>query len=233
MMLLRHVIDSLTYRQANRYNPVLAESVLSDFENSPLRFEYEVLLTEYRSLREEITIRLSNQQQIINFSIAIIAAMFAITQLLPVIRSNLIAQLLPLIYPLLSIIFSAFALMYADQDFIIADIATYINQHLRQRMQTILDKIPNTNPKVWEWDEYRSKAHYRKVMASPFYYIMSLARYLVMIIPSIGLIFIYSLSREGTDITVWELSVVVVAMLFAIWMIVTIIFLWKKFLSIA
>jgi hypothetical protein len=234
MIFLKCLFDCLAHRRTNPNDDGdQIRHAISNFENSVLRFEYELLLAEYQSLREEIISRLSIQQQIINFSIAVIATMFAITQLLPLIRSDLIIRLVPLTYPLLSITFSAFALMYAEQDFLVVDIATYINSRLRPRIEALLFQLPNINPKIWEWEEFRGETHYRTGRYSLVYHVMSAARYMVMIIPSYGLLLIYWLGRQPTShIPVLEIAIVALAVLLAVWILITLFVMRRKFLSI-
>jgi hypothetical protein len=231
---VRRLIDLLASPDKTSNDGPMQLIPLHDFEKSPLRFEFEALLTEYRSLRREILNRLTSQQQTINFAIALIAAVFAIRQLLPIFGdTGLNAEALRPIYILLSIAFSAFALMYAEHDYMMADIATYINRHLRPRMERILDKMPNTSPGIWEWDEFRDQAHYRSFMATSLYFVMSASRYAITTIPGFSLLLIYWLGREsGDDIPLWEVSLFVFAVVLALWTFITVIFMRRKYTGI-
>src|SRR5688572_33404638 len=91
------------------------------FETSPLRFEMEIILQEFRELRAEILAKNSNEQQIINYSIALIVATATImqleTQITLITGSETGMRILILI---ISLLFSALGLMYIEQDMYIA-----------------------------------------------------------------------------------------------------------------
>lgn len=216
--MLRNLFQTISKYFKN--NMVYSEPDLSDFEKSPLRFEMEVLLEEYRTLREETITRLSNQQQIVNFAIALIAAFFAISQLLP--RNEniqyLLSSLRP-IYPLISLFFSAFALMYIEHDAMMATLGSYISLCLRPQMEEIIKRAGVSSRKVWQWDEYRSEKHFHSIKSAPHFYLMAAARYAITIIPSIGsLIYYWNLRHSGTNITLGENLIFGVAVIVLLWL---------------
>jgi len=211
------------FRTINKYfknNKIYSEPDLSDFEKSPLRFEMEALIEEYRTLREEIITRLTNQQQIVNFAIALIAAFFAISQLLPRNENiqSLLSSLRP-IYPLISLFFSAFALMYIEHDAMMATLGSYISFYLRPQMEDIIKKAGVSSQKVWQWDEFRSEKHFRSFKSAPHFYLMAASRYAITIIPSVGsLIYYWNLRDSSTNITLGENLVFSVAVIVLLWL---------------
>jgi len=54
---------------------------LKNFETSPLRFEYDLLLEEYKAMRAQIDLLTESQKHILSFSIGLIAALGTIYQL--------------------------------------------------------------------------------------------------------------------------------------------------------
>ena len=69
--------------------------MLSNFESSPLRFEYEAHLEEYRSLRAQIVMLTESQMQIINYSIAAIGATGISVQFFLQSESEIVRQTTP------------------------------------------------------------------------------------------------------------------------------------------
>ncbi len=114
--------------------PKLQEEKLSkeNFEQSPLRFEYDVMMEEYRSIRGEILVRVQAQQQVVNFAIALIAGVVALIQFIP--GDSKLATIRPL-YPFLSVLFSTFSLAYMEQDLMMAHLGGYLMHHLTPRMK--------------------------------------------------------------------------------------------------
>src|SRR4051794_32480718 len=98
--------------------PTTADRLInqSNFETSPLRFEYDALIEEYKATRAELLLRLQMGQQIVNFSIAFAVGSLAILQIL--INSNFGTSLTEFItrygYLLASVVSSSFALMYLE-----------------------------------------------------------------------------------------------------------------------
>ncbi len=123
---------------------------LYDFEKSPLRFEYEILVEEYRALREQINLLISGQQQVVSFSIALIAALGTLGQFVINEQGTLFEQSTPIIVLIASLTFSTFSLMNFSYDIRIAFSAGYINSVLRPRMERILSNVLEGHPKAWQ-----------------------------------------------------------------------------------
>lgn len=206
---------------------------IDDFEKSPLRFEMEALLEEYRTLRSEIIIRLTSQQQIINFTITLIAAIIAVGQLLPDLENRLgSTQSLRFAYLFISLLFSAFSLMYLEHDAMIASLAIYIMIRLRPRMQEILSQIPEVQPIIWQWDDFRGDIQIRSIKAVPFFSLMSVSRYAIMVVPSIIMLVLYWLDRANYGYTsIWENMLFVFVSFALIWVFATAIFVARMYLG--
>lgn len=211
-------------------------SQLANKENVLTQLEFEVFIAEYNSLRDEIINRLNIQQQITNYSIALIASAFAIRQLIAVGNSSL-GQISQIVYVLLSIVFSCFALMYAEHDLFMGDIGTYINKSLRPTIKKILDADlpPKQNEKILGWDEYRAKIHYYSSFTNDtFYVIISYSRYVTTIFPSIGLLVLYWLEHPSfLGMTFVEITLFCFSALLSLFSIMIHFFIRKRYVQIA
>lgn len=174
------------------HEPLLRE----DFEKSPLRFEYEAVLEEYRILWSELQARLGHQNQIINFAIALTAATVAFLQLSSGDRPlETSIQMLRPAYPYFSLLFSAFALMYLEHDATMAHLGIYIDTNLRPRIENILLQTGNESH-IWQWGRWRAQRQFRYGLTSPFHYAMTSARYALTIGPSVGFAILFWTHRD-------------------------------------
>lgn len=175
-----------------------------DFEKSPLRFEYEVLVEEYRALREQINLLTSGQQQVVSFSIALIAALGALGQFVVSGQGEMFEQSTPIIVLIASLTFSAFSLMNFSYDIRIAFSAGYINSVLRPRMEKIIANTQENPPKVWRWEDTNARR-----IASPRQVLFEaggvLSRYAITMVPSLVLTIFYGVNRDyAKQASVWE-----------------------------
>jgi len=198
---------------------------LDDFEKSPIRFEYEVLIEEYRVLRSELNQHLSNQQQINSYALALMTGLVAIAQLL---GSNdgyqtFLSSFRPIIL-LLSILFSSFALMYVRHAMMIAYIGGYTTNVIRPKIELalgvllqccgnrgyttnvirpkierILTQTTGNDLQVLEWDEIQVQQRYFRFSYALIEYVLSVAQYSITIIPSITLIIIFWFSKPSHE----------------------------------
>jgi len=173
---------------------------LDDFEKSPIRFEYEVLIEEYRVLRSELNQHLSNQQQINSYALALMTGLVAIAQLL---GSNdgyqtFLSSFRPIIL-LLSILFSSFALMYVRHAMMIAYIGGYTTNVIRPKIERILTQTTGNDLQVLEWDEIQVQQRYFRFSYALIEYVLSVAQYSITIIPSITLIIIFWFSKPSHE----------------------------------
>jgi hypothetical protein len=172
--------------------------VVENFETSKLRFEYEAIFEEFRTLRDEIRTRIEKQQEITNFSIAFMAALLiATSQLLP--KSELLKRFTPF-YPIISLLLAAFTLMTLDHEMNILHLYTYLDQKLQPRMNRIVSSAAAGAASVWEWNRYRAswQQHAGRVgvlLTSP----MAGSKYGLTIIPNgfiAGYMAFYGLTRH-------------------------------------
>jgi hypothetical protein len=121
------------------------------------RLEFDAHIREYDSLQSEVHARISKQQDITSFAIALIAGFAALTQVLPA-RPHLeltSPQILPL-YPAIALILSAFALMTLDHELNIALIYKYIDRILRPQTEKLLRMAAGHPSPCWNWNQVRA-----------------------------------------------------------------------------
>ncbi len=191
------------------------DNQINDFGKSPLRFEFEAHLEEYRRFRQEMSGHYTNQQQIINLAILFLGALITLWQLFykDLLNttdgaSSSINPHLTFHYALLisSIVFSIFSVMQYWHDLMIAQMWQYINEVLKLKIENILNiTYPNEYQQnkisVWEWETWVIKNQKGKVVE----YLMGMARYATTFIPSIGLLIYYFIDRPFSfDIYIWE-----------------------------
>lgn len=176
----------------------------NNFDSSPLRFEMEIILQEFRDLRAEILAKTANEQQTLNYSIALIVATATVIQLEPQIKaitgSDAGVRVLILV---ISLLFSALGLMYLEQDMYMATTGKYINQVLRPKLKEIIYKATGVEKDVLEWEEFRAESAFRypKVIAFTF---MTSARYALPIFPALISISYYFAHRPNNVISIGE-----------------------------
>jgi len=193
-------------------------SEMQDFESSYLRFEYDALIEEYKILWTEIQSRNSDQQQIVNYSLTLVTAFFAISQ---IFADSASVQILRPVYPLLTFVFSAFALLFHHHSTMMAHIGIYTNNVLRPRIEKILSNT-NNNPQIWLWNEWRGKYQFSKFPNNLFELGMSSAGYIVTFVPGIAFITLFWLTHDHTrPLELWEQILLALSSLSIIWVIIT------------
>lgn len=110
---------------------------------------FEAQLEEYRALRTEILHRVELQYRITNHSIALFAGL--LTVVVSIIGSKIINRSQYSIVLIIPWIFYVFALSYREQDFLIANLAKYINTELTSKIASTLGLSDN---RVFGWEEF-------------------------------------------------------------------------------
>jgi hypothetical protein len=164
----------------------------------------EIVLQEFRELRAEILAKTANEQQILNYSIALVVATATLIQLEPQITvitgSETGIRVLILI---ISLLFSALGLMYIEQDMYMATAGKYINQVLSPKLKEIVYKVTSVEKDILEWEKFRIESSFRfpKVIAFAF---MSSARYALPIFPALISMVYYFVRRSNNVISIGE-----------------------------
>ena len=110
---------------------------------------FEAQLEEYRALRTELLQRVELQYRITNYTIALFAAM--LTVVVSIIGSDIIGRNQYFFVLIIPWIFFILALAYREQDFLIANLAKYINTELTPRIASTLSVNDN---KIFGWEEF-------------------------------------------------------------------------------
>lgn len=164
-------------------------------------FLADVILEEYKSLREENVSHIQNKQQITYFSIALLAGLFAVLQVYSDIQNNeyFYSGLL-----VLSVLFSSLGLIFIQEDMLGATIGKYINKVLRVNIKK-LSKSEKIGVDILGWDEYKNNTLFRSVKVVPFL-LTTIARFMFSLMPSILLLVMYwtSKTKMGHVPEVWE-----------------------------
>lgn len=179
--MLKKIINTLLDKQ---------EIDFANFETSPLRFEYDLLLEEYRAMRSQINLLTESQKHIINLSIALIAIFGTIAQYIFSSQENSLTQSAPTILLIFSLTLFFFSLMTFWYDVRIAYSAGYINGELKPRMDSLLSRVLEHQPKAWGWESANAQliTNYRVA----FYdFAITVAKYLITIIPALVFYFFY------------------------------------------
>lgn len=164
-------------------------------------FLADVILEEYKSLREENVSHIQNKQQIIYFSIALLAGLFAVLQVYSDIQNSeyFYSGLL-----VLSVLFSSLGLIYIQEDMLGATIGKYINKVLRVNLKK-LSKSESLGVDVLGWDEYKNNTLFRSTKVV-LYLFTTVARFMFSLLPSILMLVIYwtAKNKMGHVSEVWE-----------------------------
>jgi hypothetical protein len=164
------------------------------------RLEFDAMVKEFDTLRAEVTTRIQKQQEITNFSIALIVGFAAISRFLLDSKPGQTSLSFEPLYPTISILFSAFALMIIDHEANIAHIYRYTDTELRPRMQYLLGDMGTT---VWRWNECRASWQHHSGVTNAFFYAMAWSKYAMTVLPSIAFVVAYWRVREA-PVPNWE-----------------------------
>jgi hypothetical protein len=186
---------------------------------SPIKIEIDAILEEFKILKSEIRDRFQIGQQITNLSITFSIGIVGFLQFLQ--KDNTLftvnsKEIIIYTYLIGSVISSCFGLMYLGQDVTIGHLATYINQKLRPKLETIMLQSSGQQHSIWEWDDFRSQQQFRSPMSFLGLLINS-PRYLLTILPSIILFFTYFASRDSFKAySILEIIFIILATLISI-----------------
>ena len=208
---------------------VFETKLLPQFENSPLRFEYEVLLEEFRATRAELNLHVMSLHEITNYELIFLAALVSLG---PSLLANSQGNIIRLFLLGGSIVFSAFALLLLWHDTDIAYLAGYISAVIKPRLESILNQVTENSKPVLLWEEFISMNRTRKFPNNLGDVSVSVGHYALAIVPCIGL-FIAGFAMINPDIPTTPLDkavmalasfgvlLVVIAMIYVVWIYVT------------
>jgi hypothetical protein len=211
-----------------KVEPATAQEM--DFGSSPLRFEYDAVLEEYRTVWAEIGSRGAIQSQTLNLSITALAAILGIGPFLfgaqPL--STTLHFIRPVL-PLLSMVFAAFAVLYNHQLGLMAYLGIYSNTMLRPRIERILEATGN-DASVWGWNEWRVKNEFRKFPDTLFDGALAGGGPFLVFVPCVAFAVAFWLPKDPTEpILPWEIILSALSIIGILWVIVTAAFVSRLF----
>lgn len=166
--------------------------LLNDFERSPLRFEFEVLMEEYRTLHSEVQQRFIIENQVTSFALALIVGVLALSQILPGLMT--FSEMIPFLRIaclVLTLLFSVFAVMKVEQDAMIASIGIYIVREIRPKVEEILKKVNKEDIEALHWESFRMQGQFSKSVYLTVVPFMAAMRYAITFLPGVLLLIVY------------------------------------------
>jgi hypothetical protein len=189
---------------------------LSNFESSPARFEYDLLIEEFRAARAETDNHMNNQHQVINFSLTILAASVGLIQFMSSTPSLMSIPARSL-YLFGSLICSSFALMYFWHDASVAYLAIFMELVLFPRLETITKQASGSSQPIHSWVEFQYKNRIVNKSLIPLEYGITFGRYVTIIFPGPGLIIAYLVTLPPQSaIPLWESLLLIISVLVSI-----------------
>lgn len=160
--------------------------------NTAERCVFEAQLEEYRTLRTEILHRIELQYRITNYSIALFTGVLA--AIVAIIGREIIGRSQYFIILVIPWIFYSLALAYREQDFLIANLAKYINTELIPKIASTFDV---NEDKVFGWEEFLR----RRTKWGLIDLIRANIRYIFLFLPNsiFLLMFFYLISRSEVN----------------------------------
>lgn len=147
-------------------------------------------LTEFEAMRDEINLQIGFQHQLVNYAIAITAgtaSLFALGQ-------PSIAEQLPVLYLVASLLMSAIGWAFLEASLQINDLGKYIQFNLVPKIQGLIGNEDRPKYLVLRWEDFkirRSGRVYLRGMAA-------VGKFAVAFIPGIMFIFVFYYLRPPT-----------------------------------
>lgn len=172
----------------------------SNLEEIGLKFEYDTLLEEYKAIRSELQAHLTNQDQLVSYAMALIALLITVGQYV----TDKFGYVSPLVFLGASVVFASLSLMFIRYDTNVAVCSGYITWILKPRIEALIVKTTKIQTPVllWESTNIRLRFHGRH---APINYLLTGGRHSILIIPSVGILTAYLLTRDfSRPVQLWE-----------------------------
>jgi hypothetical protein len=179
------------------------------------------VIEEYKCHRVEINLHLSNEQEILKMTFALIVGTVTASQLIPLITDPKISNLLWPLLLIASFIFSSFTLMLLGETLFIAELSSYITDVLRPKMESLFFIELGKNEDIWNWGEYYYNRRFKSFEFVPFSIIVA-SKFSITTLPSIiALIYYYFQRPQRTFVPIWETILFLFVILILVLMIIT------------
>ena len=144
---------------------------------------FQVHLTEYEAVRDEINLQIGLQHQLINYAIAIIAG----TLTLLALGQPSLASQYSSIFLVASLLMSAISWTFMDASFQINDLGNYVHSTLAPKIQALIGHENLPEYTVLKWEEAKVRRSGRLVLKG----ITATGKFAVAFIPSIVFIIVF------------------------------------------
>ena len=212
----KHTKSTLSKRTSSQNGQEDRSSALSSFQDSPARFEYEVLLEEFRAARAETDDHMNNQHLVINFSLTVLAAVIALMQFMAS-TSTIMSAPVRLLYLFGSLVCSSFAFMYFWHDISVAYLAIFMETILFPRLEAIITQVYGTSHPLFSWAEFQHRNRIGRLSLAPLEDSIALGRLATVILPAPALIAAYIVNLPPKDATPhWEYALLIISVLASI-----------------
>jgi hypothetical protein len=176
--MLRHILAR--QRRPESLLPPLKDIALEYQEEN----EFACLIEEYKALRTEIVTRLEAQQDVLSYSIVLIAAALPVSGTVVEREQYTLLLLIPLVFILIG-------WLLLSQEYMIDTLGVYINTRLAPRMECLLARKMQTRGPLWEWELFQYSTFYGASLGRLLQAILGTARYVLPVLPGIASIIAY------------------------------------------
>lgn len=152
----------------------------------------EAQMEEYRSVRAEILTRVELQHRITNYLLLVVGAIIT-GAFARGLNDDFISRDFYFVLLVVPLILYPFALMYREQDFIIANLAKYVNTELRQRVARTTQVKDQS--RVFGWDDF-----FRPKVWTVFSILRGNTRYYILFLPTILFVGLYVFLLSRPDV---------------------------------
>lgn len=148
---------------------------------------FQAHVEHYKAIREEIVLLNTIQNQLVNYSIAIIAGSISLFTF----GSPSIAEQQPFVLLIVSLLMSAISLAFMEAEMRIHDRGRYLEEVLRKKIQKIIGNERKYEYKVFKWESADVEGFrllFRGLAAS--------GKFLIAYVPSVVYIFVFYFSSN-------------------------------------
>jgi hypothetical protein len=160
---------------------------LGNTDKETIERAFQAHLADFNACRQELTLQINIQNQLINYAIAIVAGtvtLFAIS------NQNLSVQT-PFILLIGSLLMSAINWALMEASIGIANLASYIEYTLTPKIRQLINQKGQLEFDVLRWEEYAGN----KKRLAPWV-IMGLGKYAISYIPSVVFIIVFYFNKN-------------------------------------
>jgi len=156
----------------------------SDVDNLAYKYRFDVLISEFEALRNEIVVRINGEQNVINFSIIVLGAIIASLGAIVVNKDFNPEGGFPLadyakfrsVCLLFSIIYSSLSMVQHSMSMMIADIGKYIQTVWAVEMKELLKSLsPDFDNQVMQWESFHNDIIYNTLQRKHVTYLQAIA----------------------------------------------------------